>query len=153
MDHYTFGGFPGGSVVKNPPAKAGDAGDDPWFWSLSREDPLEKEKATYSSILAWEIPWTEEPGELRSPGSQSQTQLSYWAHTHNHYYIVNYILCTYVNMWFLKWDLEMSTHAFHVFVFRVYYVNEMACYSCKSRNDLSSKLKEFNPKLFTSMFS
>jgi len=47
--------FPGGSVVKNPPANAGD---------MSREDPLGKETATHSSILAWEIPSTEEPGGL-----------------------------------------------------------------------------------------
>ena len=38
--------------------------------SLSQEDPLEKEKATHSSILAWRIPWTEEPGGLQSMGSQ-----------------------------------------------------------------------------------
>ena len=38
--------------------------------SLGREDPLEKEMATYSSILAWRIPWTEEPGRLLSVGSQ-----------------------------------------------------------------------------------
>ena len=37
---------------------------------LGREDPLEKEMATHSSILAWKIPWTEEPGRLRSTGSQ-----------------------------------------------------------------------------------
>ena len=40
------------------------------------EDPLEKEMATHSSVLAWRIPWTEEPGRLQSMGSQSQTQLS-----------------------------------------------------------------------------
>ena len=39
-------------------------------WSLGREDPLEKEMATHSCILAWEIPWTEEPGRLESMGSQ-----------------------------------------------------------------------------------
>ena len=39
---------------------------------LGLEDPLEKEIATYSSILAWIIPWTEEPGGLQSMGSQSQ---------------------------------------------------------------------------------
>ena len=50
-------GFPDGSVVKNPSANAGDAGR-----SLGREDTLEKEMATHSSILTWEIPWTEEPG-------------------------------------------------------------------------------------------
>ena len=38
--------------------------------SLDQEDPLEKEMATHSSILAWEIPWTEEPGQLQSMGSQ-----------------------------------------------------------------------------------
>ena len=38
--------------------------------SLGREDPLEKGTATHSSILAWEIPWTEEPGGLQSTGSQ-----------------------------------------------------------------------------------
>ena len=48
-----------------------------WVRSLGWEDPLEKEMATHSSILAWEIPWTEEPGGPQSMGSQkSQTQLS-----------------------------------------------------------------------------
>ena len=41
-----------------------------WVCSLGREDPLEKEMATHSSILAWEIPWTEEPGGLESMGLQ-----------------------------------------------------------------------------------
>ena len=50
-------GFPGGSVVKNLPAR-----HETWVRSLSWEDVLEKEMATHSSILAWEIPWTEEPG-------------------------------------------------------------------------------------------
>ena len=44
--------------------------------SLGREDPLKKEMATHSSILAWEIPWMEEPGGLQSMGWQSWTQLS-----------------------------------------------------------------------------
>ena len=52
-------------MVKNPPAK-----QETLIWSLSQEDPLEKEMATHSSILAWEIPWTEEPGGLQSMGSQ-----------------------------------------------------------------------------------
>jgi len=50
-------GFPGGSVIKNLPASAGDAG--PRVQSLDRKDPLEKKMATHSSILAWKIPWTE----------------------------------------------------------------------------------------------
>ena len=41
-----------------------------WIWCLGWEDVLEKEMATHSSILAWEIPWTEEPGRLQSVGSQ-----------------------------------------------------------------------------------
>ena len=44
--------------------------------SLGPEDPLEKEMATHSSILAWGIPWTEKPGRLQSIGLQSWTQLS-----------------------------------------------------------------------------
>ena len=53
-------------VVKNLPADAGDIRDG----SLSREDPLEEAMATHSSTLAWEIPWTEEPGRLQSMRSQ-----------------------------------------------------------------------------------
>ena len=46
-------------------------------WTLAQEDPLEKQMATHSSILAWKVPWTEEPGRLQSMGSQkSQTWLS-----------------------------------------------------------------------------
>ena len=58
-------GFPGGSVVKNPPADAGDMDLIPGL-----EDSLEKGMATHSSILAWRIPWTEEPGRLQSMGLQ-----------------------------------------------------------------------------------
>ena len=60
-------GFPGVSVVKNClPINAGDAGSVPGW-----EDPLEKEMATHSSVLAWEIPRTEESGRLQSMGSQA----------------------------------------------------------------------------------
>ena len=41
-----------------------------WVWSLGREDPLEEEMATHFSILAWRIPWAEEPGGLQSMGLQ-----------------------------------------------------------------------------------
>ena len=44
--------------------------------SLGQEDPMEEEMATHSSILAWEIAWTEEPGQLQSMRLQSQTRLS-----------------------------------------------------------------------------
>jgi len=52
-------------VVKNPPANAGRH-----VQSLGREDPLEKGMTAHSSILAWEISWTEEPGGLQSMGPQ-----------------------------------------------------------------------------------
>ena len=52
-------------LVKNPPAMS-----ETWVRSLGPEDPLEKEMATHSSILAWRIPWTEEPGGLQSTGSE-----------------------------------------------------------------------------------
>ena len=52
-------GFPGGSDGKETAFSVGDLGP-----SLVQEDPLEKEMATHTSILAWEIPWTEEPGGL-----------------------------------------------------------------------------------------
>ena len=55
-------------VIKNLPANAGDAGD--LVLSLGQEDPLEKEMATHSSILAWRIPGTKEPGRLQSIGLQ-----------------------------------------------------------------------------------
>ena len=61
-------------MVKNLPTNAGDAGDSGSIpgW----EDLLKKKMASYSSILAWEVPWIEEPGGLQSMGSQkSHTQL------------------------------------------------------------------------------
>ena len=58
-------------MVKNSPASVGDAGSIP-----DQEDSLEKEMATHCSILAWEIPWTENPGGLQSMGFQkSQNSL------------------------------------------------------------------------------
>ena len=56
-------GFSGGSDGKESACNVGD-----WVGSLGGEDPLEKEMATHSSILAWEIPCTEEPGGLQATG-------------------------------------------------------------------------------------
>ena len=53
-------------MVKNLPAMR-----ETWVQSLSQEDPLEKGMATHSSILAWRIPWVEEPGKLQSMGKES----------------------------------------------------------------------------------
>ena len=63
--HRLVNGLPGSSVVKNLPIM-----QETWVRSLGQEDPLEKEMATHSSILPWEIPWTGEPGGLQSTGSQ-----------------------------------------------------------------------------------
>ena len=60
-------------MVKKPPA--GQETQGTWIQSLGWEDPLEEGMATHSGILAWRIPWTEEPGGLQSVGSQSQTGL------------------------------------------------------------------------------
>ena len=58
-------------VVKNPPANAGDGGE---VGSVPGcEDPLEEGTATHSSILAWRIPWTEEPGGLYPQGHKEST--------------------------------------------------------------------------------
>ena len=59
---------PVAQMVKNPPAM-----QETWIQSLDKKDPLEEGTATHSSILAWRISWTEEPGRLRH---KSQTQLS-----------------------------------------------------------------------------
>ena len=64
--HTLRHGLPPGSVVKNLPAM-----QEMWVWCLSLEDSLEKEMATRSSILAWRIPWTEEPEGLESSSVQS----------------------------------------------------------------------------------
>ena len=52
-------------LVKNPPEM-----QETWVQSLSWEDPMKKGMATHSTVLAWTIPWTEEPGRLQSTGSQ-----------------------------------------------------------------------------------
>ena len=64
-------GFPGGSVVKNPPAK-----QQTQVGSLGQEDPLEKDMATQSSVLAWEIPWTV---AHQAPPSVQFSQQEYWS--------------------------------------------------------------------------
>ena len=70
--------------VKNPPAM-----QETWVWSLGQVDPLEKKMATHSSILAGEMPWTEEPGVLRPCGCKKSDLTEHrstwiwivWAHT------------------------------------------------------------------------
>ena len=83
-----------------------------WVWSLSREDPLEKEMATHSTIFIWKIPWTEEPCRLQSKGSQrvrhdwatnthvgASSQSSHWAGHHQlsycHILVKNWLAVVY----------------------------------------------------------
>ena len=72
-------GFPGGSVIKNPPAV-----QETWVQFLGLEDPLEEVMATHSSILAWRIPWTEEPGELQSMGHKESDTTERLNHHNSH---------------------------------------------------------------------
>ena len=58
-------------MVKNPPANARDSGDSDLI--MDQKDPLEQGMITLSSILAWELSWTEEPGRLQCMGLQNQT--------------------------------------------------------------------------------
>ena len=67
-----YGAFPMAQMVKNLPAMG-----ETWVQSLGQEDLLEKEMAIHSSILAWEIPWTEEPLATAHGVTKNQTQLSY----------------------------------------------------------------------------
>ena len=67
-------------LVKNLPAM-----QETWVQSLGQEDPLEQEMATHSSILACEIPWTEEPDRLQSMGSQRSQNLASKQQPNRHY--------------------------------------------------------------------
>ena len=83
-------------MVKDPPALR-----ETCVWRLGQEDPLEKGMATHSSILAWRIPWTEEPGGLQSMGSQRAGH-NWVTNTHmNHREIL--LKC---GFWFKTWFLS-----------------------------------------------
>ena len=85
-----------------------------WVRSLGWEDPLEKEMATHSSILAWRIPWMEESGGLQSMGSQSQTRLSDFIslhrdlkmeRSHNVKLYKDVIFLVFLNQWITKFTM------------------------------------------------
>ena len=84
-----------------------------WVWSLGWEDILEKEMA-YSSILAWEIPWTEEPAELQSMGSQTRTQLSNYHHQPNETEHVSWS----IYIWQLLWNICLDSSETFLFPLR-----------------------------------
>ena len=86
-------GFLSGSVVKESSCL-----QEMWIWllSLSQEDPLEEDMATYSSILTWKIPWTKEPGGLQFMGSQRVRHE--WAHTHTTQSESNFLPCNFTRL-------------------------------------------------------
>ena len=84
-----------------------------WVQSLGQEDPLEKERATHSSTLAWNIPWTEEPGRLHSMGSQTHwaTSLHYGVITRQ---VLGKLAWNTLSCWALNWPPEGETnHTIH----------------------------------------
>ena len=85
-------------LVKNPSAR-----QETPVWFLDREDTLEEGQATHSRILAWRIPWTEEPGRLQSMGSQGAGHNSAW---HVHFFTLRVVLRLKISRG--KW-LEMFT--------------------------------------------
>ena len=79
-----------------------------WVWFLDGEDPLEKEMATHFSILAWEIPQTEETGRLQSMGSQ-ELDMTWWLNHHHHLYTHIYILFKFFSTIGLLQDSEYGS--------------------------------------------
>ena len=86
-----------------------------WAQSLGQEDPLKKEMATQSSILAWEIPWTEEPGGLQFMGLQrvGQDLVTEHSHTHSwatdleHWGLAGPGTCVLTSLWVILMDSEV----------------------------------------------
>ena len=78
-----------------------------WVQSLGREDPLEKEMATHSRILAWRIPWTEEPGGLQSTGRKESdtTEGLHFTSLHKQGVVVLH-LCAHFTKYNIKYGLE-----------------------------------------------
>ena len=81
-------GFLVAQLVKNPLAM-----QEPWVRSLGWEDPLEKGLATHSSVFAWRIPWTEEPGGLQSMGSQRVRHDCMTEHAHTGFIRNKHLWC------------------------------------------------------------
>ena len=88
-----------------------------WVWSLGREDCLEKEMATHSSILAWEVSRTEEPGGLQSTESQSRTRLSDFTFTNKeNNYIFTLAIC-----------MSLKNYQFFIFIEVIFFLLTCDC--------------------------
>ena len=77
MEDLSYKCFTKKSACKKKKKKKSACNAETWVWSLGWEDPLEKGTATHSSILAWRIPWTEEPGRLQSMNTTEQLSRHY----------------------------------------------------------------------------
>ena len=88
--------------------------------SLGWEDPLEEEMATHSSISAWRISLTEEPGGLQSPGAKSQTGLSDWARAYDNNYSFPTVLPTLVVNFNLFSSLNTFLSTYYILGIRTY---------------------------------
>ena len=95
-------------MVKNLPAIQYTRETQVWFLGL--EDPLEEGMVTHSSMLAWKIPWTEEPRRLQSMGPQSQSRLSDKANTHP-IPATTALIQAYASA--INWDLCLQTGAYN----------------------------------------
>ena len=98
-------GFPGGSEDKVPACNAGDPG-----W----EDHLEKEMAVHSSILAWRIPWREEPGGLQSTGSERVEHNWATSHITHNADIYVYVAYTYVLLFYYQFIFVFESKIGHL---------------------------------------
>ena len=107
---FHIGLFSGGSVVKNLPAMK-----ETQFWFLGQEDPLEMETATHSSILAWRIPWTEEPGRLQSVGSQRA----------GHDWVTKTHTCNYFKILSTWWIFSLTLIPIWIFLYHTKYCDEL----------------------------
>ena len=131
-------GFPGGSAVKNLPAKP-----ETRVWSLGQEDSLKKKMATYSSILAWEVPWTEEPGGLQSTGSQRVGHDLVTNHHHHHHHHQQSFIMLYVH----GENLQPCLRCFRMSVFRVgewFILYICIIWTCCSGQSVKSNLFDFH---------
>ena len=94
-------GVPDDSVIKNLPAMQETL--ETWVGSPGQEDPLEEGMATHSSILAWKIPWTEEPDRLYSPWGHKGLGTLELAYTHTHTHTHTFIRATEIVFFFFNW--------------------------------------------------
>ena len=137
-------GFPGAAVVKNTPDNAGLRNAAP---SLGQEDPLEREMATLSNILAWRIIWSEEPGGLQSMRSHraghdwsdlthTHTHTHTYTHTHTPVYclLVSFILSLFLLYTFFSINLMYFVILFYVLYWLITHISFLFNYCSRIYN-------------------